>query len=206
MKATASNALRRAGLAAMLSGILYVVIQATHPADTLSSVTTAQWATVHYLSLAMSFLGLLGVAGLYARQAEQAGWLGLAGYLLFSVFYAFALGFQFVEAFISPLLATQAPQFVEGLLGIVNGHATETNLGALPAVWVGNRGVLFARRRAVRRRDVPRGRPAALGSRSACRRDPVAYPRVVAGPAPVRPDLRGAGWVGSGLAGICAVV
>ncbi len=135
MKSTASNALRRAGFAAMLSGILYVVIQAIHPADVLSSVTTAQWAMVHYLSLAMSFLGLLGIVGLYVRQAEETGWLGIAGCLLFSLFYAFAIGFQFVEAFISPLLATQAPQFAEGLLGIVNGHATETNLGALPAVW-----------------------------------------------------------------------
>jgi hypothetical protein len=83
----------------------------------------------------MSSVGLLGIAAIYARQAEEVGWLGLAGSLLLILFYAFALGFQFVEAFISPLLATAAPQFVEGLLGIVNGHATETNLGALPAVW-----------------------------------------------------------------------
>ena len=135
MKSTASNALRRAGFAAMLSGILYVAIQAIHPADILSSVTTTQWAIVHYLSLAMSFLGLLGIAGLYARQADETGWLGLAGYLLLSLFYALALGFQFVEAFISPVLATAAPQFEEGFLGIVNGHATETNLGVLPAMW-----------------------------------------------------------------------
>src|SRR5919206_5367118 len=135
MKSMASNALRRAGFAAMLSGILYIVIQAIHPADILSSVTTAQWAIVHYLSLLMSFLGMLGIAGLYVRQAEETGWLGLAGYLLFSLFYALAVGFQFVEAFISPPLATQAPQFVEGLLGIVNGHATEANVGVLPAMW-----------------------------------------------------------------------
>src|SRR5919202_1574665 len=135
MNSTASNALRRAGFAAMCSGILYVVIQGIHPADVLSSVTTAQWAIVHYLSLVMSFLGLLGVAGIYARQAGETGWLGLSGYLLLSLFYALAVGFQFVEAFISPPLATQAPQFVEGLLGIVNGHATDANVGVLPAMW-----------------------------------------------------------------------
>src|SRR5579884_2266804 len=135
MKSTTSNALRRAGFAARLSGMLYVAIQAIQPADVLSSVTTAQWAIVHYLSLVMSFLGLLGIVGLYVRQAKETGWLGLAGCLVFSLFYAFAIGFQFVEAFISPLLATTAPQFVESLLGIVNGHATETNLGVLPAVW-----------------------------------------------------------------------
>src|ERR671932_2759708 len=130
MNSTASNALRRAGLAAMVSGMLYLVIQLIHPADVLSSVTTPQWAIVHYVSLAMSFLGLLGIVGLYVRQADQTGWLGLAGCLLFSLFHAFAIGFQFLEAFISPLLATQAPKFVEGLLGSVNGNASETNLGA----------------------------------------------------------------------------
>jgi len=135
MKSTSSKALRRAGLAALVSGMLYVAIQAIHPADTLASVITPQWAIVHYLSLVMSFLGLLGIVGLYARQAEETGWLGLAGCIAFSLFYAFAIGFQFVEAFISPILATQSPQVVEGLLGIVNGHATEANMGALPAIW-----------------------------------------------------------------------
>jgi hypothetical protein len=135
MKTSASNLIRWAGLSAMLAGILFVVIQLIHPADILSSVTTGRWAIVHYLSIAMCLLGLLGMAGIYARQVEEAGWLGLAGYLLFSLFYALTIGFSFVEAFISPLLATEAPKFVEGLLGIANGSAGEMNVGALPAVY-----------------------------------------------------------------------
>ena len=135
MKTTSSNVIRRAGVAAMLSGISFIVIQAIHPPDILSSVTTAQWAIVHYLGIAMAFLGLLGMAGLYARQVKEVGWLGLAGYLLFSLFFAGTIAFQFVEAFISPLLATAAPAVVEGLLGVANGHPTETNLGAIPAVY-----------------------------------------------------------------------
>ena len=83
MKMRTANLIRWAGLSAALSGILYIVIQTIHPLDILSSVTTAQWAIVHYLGVTMSFLGLLGIAGLYARQVEEVGWLGLAGYLLF---------------------------------------------------------------------------------------------------------------------------
>jgi hypothetical protein len=135
MKITASKLVRWAGLAAMSSGILFIVIQMIHPLDVLSSVTTAQWAIAHYLGVAMAFLGLLGIAGIYARQVEAAGWLGLAGYLLLSLFYALTMAFQFTEAFISPLLVTTAPKFVEGLLGIANGHPTEMNLGALTAVY-----------------------------------------------------------------------
>jgi hypothetical protein len=135
MKITSSKIIRWSGLAAMGSGLIYVAIQPIHPTDILSSVTTTQWAIVHYLSLTMDFLGLLGIAGLYARQVNKVGWLGLAGYLLFSLFYALALAFHFVEAFISPVLATEAPKFVAGLLGMVTGTSSEVSLGAIPIVY-----------------------------------------------------------------------
>lgn len=35
----------------------------------------------------------------------------------------------------APPLATTAPQFVDGFLGIASGHASEVNLGALPALY-----------------------------------------------------------------------
>jgi hypothetical protein len=119
MKITASKVIRWAGLAAMGAGILFMAIQAIHPLDVLSSVTTTRWAITHYLSITMDFLGLLGMAGLYARQVEKSGWLGLVGCLLFSLFWAFSMAFHFAETFISPVLATEAPKFVAGLLGMV---------------------------------------------------------------------------------------
>ena len=138
MKITATNLIRWAGLAAMGAGTLFIAVQAIHPLDVLSSVTTARWAIVHYLSITMDLLGLLGMAGLYARQVEKAGWLGLTGYLLFSLFWALTVAFHFAEAFFSPVLATAAPTFVEGFLGIVNGASGELNLGLLPAIYTAN--------------------------------------------------------------------
>jgi hypothetical protein len=135
MKITLPNLIRWAGLAAMGTGILYIAIQAIHPLDVLSSVTTTRWAFVHYLSLVMDLLGLLGVAGLYARQVEKAGWLGLAGYLLFSLFWALDVAFHFIEAFVEPVVASEAPKFVAGLLGMVNGVPSEVSLGAIPGVY-----------------------------------------------------------------------
>jgi hypothetical protein len=60
--------------------------------------------------------------------------LGLAGYLLFSLFWASSLASHFVEVFIQPLLATNAPKLAEAILGIVNGVPSGINLGALPTV------------------------------------------------------------------------
>lgn len=134
MKPTASNLIRWAGLSAVAAGLLFVVAQIIHPIDVLANVTTPGWTTVHYLTFGMCIFGLFGLTGIYARQVEKAGWLGLAGYLLFSVFYVVTAAFQFIEAFVSPVLATEAPRFVEGLLGIVTGHASEISMGALPSL------------------------------------------------------------------------
>jgi len=134
MKVTTPNLIRAAGLAAVAAGILFAGIQPFHPEDVIASVTTSQWAIVHYVSMAMDILFLLAITGLYARQVEKSGWLGLAGYLLFSLFWASSLASHFLEVFITPLLATNAPKLAEGLLGIVNGVPSAINLGALPMV------------------------------------------------------------------------
>ena len=135
MKITASKVIRWAGLSAMVAGICYVLVGMFHPLNVLSSVTTTRWAIVHVLASAMSFFGLLGMAGLYARQAEKSGWLGLAGFVLFSLWLALILGFSFVETFILPRLATATPTFVEGFLGMFTGSASEINFGVLPTLW-----------------------------------------------------------------------
>jgi len=135
MRITASSLIRWAGLSAMVAGIFYVVVGLFHPLETLSSATTPRWIIVHALATAMCFFGLLGMAGLYARQVKAVGWLGLAGYLLLSLFYALTAPYTFVEAVILPLQATTAPTFVEGFLGLFNRHPTEMNLGVLAALY-----------------------------------------------------------------------
>jgi len=135
MKVAASSLIRWAGLAAMVAGICFVVLGLLHPPNVLSSVTTTRWAIVHSLALAMSLFGLLGMMGLYARQVEEAGWLGLAGFLLLSLWLVLILPFTFFEVFFLPLLATEAPTFAEGFLGILTGSAGEMNFGVLAALW-----------------------------------------------------------------------
>jgi hypothetical protein len=76
------------------------------------------------------------MTGLYARQAEKSGWLGLVGYILFSLWLVFVTGFLFFEAFILPQLATEAPAFAEDFLGMFTGSAGEVDLGVLPVLWM----------------------------------------------------------------------
>src|SRR5438128_3806000 len=88
MKTTASNLIRWAGLSALVGGSLFVAIQSIHPPEILSSVTTNTWAIVHYVGFAMCLFNLIGLAGIFARQAEKVGWLGLAGFLAFGLMWA----------------------------------------------------------------------------------------------------------------------
>jgi hypothetical protein len=129
------NLIRWAGVSAMVAGIFYVVIGMFHPLETLSTVTTTQWAIVHALAAAMSFFGLLGITGIYARQVKEAGWLGLAGYVLLSLWLVLLVPFTFAEVLILPRLATEAPAFVERFLGMFNGHPGAMNLGAIKTLW-----------------------------------------------------------------------
>src|SRR5438132_1607772 len=118
MKTTTSNLIRWAGLSAVVGGSLFVAIQPINPPELLSSVTTSTWIIVHYVGVAMCLLILLGITGIYARQVKESGWMGLAGYLVFGLTWALLAAFQFVEGLVLPLLATDAPKFVEGVAGI----------------------------------------------------------------------------------------
>ncbi len=135
MQITALSLFRAAGVAAIVAGICYIFVGLFHPANIASSVTTSAWVIVHILALAMSFFGLLGLTGLYVRQAEQTGWLGLVGYLMLSLWLAMVMGFTFVEIFILPMMATESPAFVAGFVGMFTGAASEIDLGILPTLW-----------------------------------------------------------------------
>jgi hypothetical protein len=135
VKFRASNLIGWCGLSAVSAGFVFAGIQPIHPPDTVSSVSTTAWAVITPLKVVMCLLFLLGWTGLYARQANHAGWLGLAGFLLLGLCWALQMAFIFAEAFILPLLANTAPAFVDGALGIVAGRTSEVNLGALPALY-----------------------------------------------------------------------
>jgi hypothetical protein len=132
---TTIKLIRWSGLAALLAGSIYAGIQPIHPPDFLASVTTTAWAILMPIKLLMCLLFLLGLTGLYARQIEETSWLGLIGFLMLETSWALQTAFIFTEAFILPVLATSTPEYVESLLGIVNGFPGAMKIGALPGIY-----------------------------------------------------------------------
>ena len=131
---SSSNVIRWAGLSAVVAGVLTIVTQLVHPANDPSSVANSAWAIAHYLLLGSSVFGLLGISGIYARQVEESGLLGFVGFLVLYVSLALSAGFAFLESSVLPLLATEAPQFIEGFFAMLAGPAGESSLGALAPI------------------------------------------------------------------------
>jgi hypothetical protein len=134
-KISTAALIRLAGFSALLAGLGIVVMGMFHPANEPAYVTTPAWIIVHIYATSLGFFGVLGLAGLYARQVEKAGWLGLIGFLLFSVWMTMIGFFSFIEAAVLPHLASDFPPFVTGFLGMFSGIPSEVNLGVMPMMW-----------------------------------------------------------------------
>ena len=130
MKVTTPKIIRWAGLSAMVAGIIFTAIQPTHPA-----INTSTFIIITSFKTSISIFGLLGIAGLYARQVEETGWKGLTGYLLLTIYYAVQMCISFIEPTVLPLLTTTAPTFVESMLQLSSGTGVPTNLGSLTNVY-----------------------------------------------------------------------
>ena len=135
MKITASKLIRWSGLSAMAAGIIFAGIQPIHPPDVIASVTTNAFIIITSFKAIMSLFGIFGIAGLYARQVDETGWMGLAGYLLLTIFYAVQMCYSFAEPTILPLLVPVAPTFVTSVMQMASQSPTDMNLGAFATVF-----------------------------------------------------------------------
>jgi hypothetical protein len=135
MKVTTPNLIRAAGLSAAVAGVIFAAILPIRPPDVLASVNTSAFILITSFKTVMSIFGLLGITGLYAREVEEAGWLGLAGYLLLTTYFAVQMCISFIEPTVLPLLTSAAPAFVESALAMRSGTTGSMNLGALQTVY-----------------------------------------------------------------------
>ncbi len=107
--------IRWSGLASILGGTLYALFMFFHPANDSTGMRTGAWAPVHLMWHVAVLLALLGLVGLYARQAHRAGRFGLVSFVVAFVGTALSVGETYVEAFVLPALALEAPGLLERL-------------------------------------------------------------------------------------------
>ena len=131
----AVNLIRWSGLITVLGAVLFPIAAIIHPnGEDLAAVNLPNWVPAHLLGFVSVMLMHLGLIGLYARQVEQAGWLGLVGFVLAFIGGAFAITIQYVNSTVNPLIAAQAPALFDQamtppwfapplfVLGFILGH------------------------------------------------------------------------------------
>ncbi len=113
---TSSNLIRLSGLAAVMAVTLLLILdivdytQGGDPFKVVASATHTFKSTLGMIAFVV--LLPLGLVGLYARQSEAAGPLGLLGFLAAFAGTVLVAGFLWTDTFIAPALATSAPQFL----------------------------------------------------------------------------------------------
>ena len=132
---TRSKLTTMAAIAAVLAGLMFMAIQPLHPEDALASVPTGTWAIIHFATMAMLVLFVVGITGIYTAQVEKLGWLGLTGFVVLAFGLLLTAFGTAIEALVQPVIASSAPAFVQGMMDMIHGHPTEADLGAIPVLW-----------------------------------------------------------------------
>jgi hypothetical protein len=102
--------IRWSGLISLLAGVLYALAAFLHPVgEDLAAITSPKWVPAHLVYWVSVILMQLGLVGLYARQVEKAGWLGLAGFVLAFIGTGFVETILLMVSTIIPLIGAEAP-------------------------------------------------------------------------------------------------
>jgi len=113
---TTSNLIRWSGLATIASGVSLVVAEFVtlrfFGYDFSTTATTGAYVLYSVLIMITGVLLPLGLVGLYARQLEASGPLGLVGFVVAFVGTVLVAGFFWTSAFIAPVLAVEAPELL----------------------------------------------------------------------------------------------
>jgi hypothetical protein len=114
---SSSNLIRWSGLAALVGGALFVILNiveaiafGNQPHTEIA--TTGAWLIVQLAYIIMVALVTIGLVGLYVRQAKEAGSLGLIAFLIAFLGSILAAGSIWSEAFFGSWLAEAAPELL----------------------------------------------------------------------------------------------
>lgn len=134
MRITPIGLTRFAAVAAVIAGLIFIGVQVNHPHLDAQTITTTEMAIRNSLKVAMAALALAGITGMYLRQVNETGVLGLVGYLLFAAGYLLMLGTTFASAFVLPAVAETDPGYVDDAIAVASGGTPDGDIGLLANV------------------------------------------------------------------------
>jgi hypothetical protein len=134
MTVTSTSLFRATGVAAALAGLIFIGVQIGSPHIDGTNITTTNVVVRDTLKVFMAALALAGITGMYLRQVNKAGALGLVGYAVFAVGYLSLLGTEFVAAFVLPSIAHSAPAYVSNAIAAATNGTVTGDIGVIKTV------------------------------------------------------------------------
>jgi hypothetical protein len=134
MSITTTTLTRSAGLAAVAAGLLFIGVQINHPHLDATFITSTEWAVRQTLKVLMAVLSLVGITGMYLRQAKQAGVLGLLGYAVFGAGYLIMMSTEVIGLVVLPSLVHSSPGYVNDVLAVATGGHATGDIGLVQAL------------------------------------------------------------------------
>jgi hypothetical protein len=131
MTITSTTLTRAAGLAAVAGGLLFIAVQIKHPVLNAPFTTTTEYAVRETAKIFMAVFSLIGITGIYLRQARQTGVLGLIGYVVLSVGYLTIMSVQVIGVFVLPDLAASQPGYVNDVLAVATSGTPIGDVGRM---------------------------------------------------------------------------
>ena len=118
MTITTSTLTKAAAIAAMAGGLLFIAVQIKHPVLNAPFTTSTEYAVRETAKIVMAVCSLIGITGIYLRQVQKIGVLGLIGYAALAVGYLTILSVQVIGVFVLPDLANSQPGYVDDVLAV----------------------------------------------------------------------------------------
>src|SRR5215208_1460585 len=110
MKMSTAKLIRWSGLISILAGVLYALGALLHPVgEDLAAYTSPKWVPAHQVYWVSAMHMLFSLVGLYARQVEKTGWLGLVGFVLAFIGTVLVDSIFVMASTVIHLVAVQAP-------------------------------------------------------------------------------------------------
>jgi hypothetical protein len=131
MTVTPTTLFRATGVAAALAGLIFIGVQIGSPHIDGTNITTTNVVVRDTLKVFMAALALAGITGMYLRQVNKVGALGLVGYAVFAVGYLSMLGTEFVAAFVLPSIAHSAPAYVSNAIAAATNGTVTGDIGLI---------------------------------------------------------------------------
>jgi hypothetical protein len=106
---------RFSGLMLILGGVSFALFLLLHPYGQLAGAAVAQqptWIPAHTFHFLGALFTLFGLLGLYGLLAERGGGVGQLGFGLAVVGLAMFTGTGMITAYLWPVIAAYAPEFV----------------------------------------------------------------------------------------------